>query len=543
MRYRTWENSSDLTTNAYNNVFNTTIKTKYNNVDAYATFNNHFSVPFYTTDFINSLYSKISRIFNANNSFVNFTFTSNNEKNEKDKKIESNLTWFKTKAWEAFKYAHNSIIIIDTDKDNNYRRDILNIKNVYHIESKDNIIGKIIFSYDKKTYYAFDEKELLVLQKEKNESFEQLQEVNKITNKIKRVPAVWLIDKNLNDTNEIVKESLISKSLAKVEELLIAEVNDVIVNEKIVPLTTLYKEKCTYDVATEYCQDGYLIGREKIESDEDSLETRDYLKRDSNGKPIPCPICNKILIPGQTLSIETPKDDSQKDVKKNLVDYITPDIEIFEKSDKRLINIRAELEANVCGIDKLNTNLNHNEETIKYTVESRETILNYWKSGFETLIKNVQDIYFKSKYSNYNSSTVNLGTDYYLKDLNDVIEEQGKAKENGLNEIIDYNTQYITAKYQNDPEQRKRSLIVKNLAEALRPFNSENKEDVIELFKANKINSKQFTIYSNFFNWINTFEKTKDIELIEMDYNKLLIEFEKEIQNYLIKYKSDEQTN
>jgi prefoldin subunit 5 len=197
----------------------------------------------------------------------------------------------------------------------------------------------------------------------------------------------------------------------------------------------------------------------------------------------------------------------------------------------------------VCGIDKLNTNLNHNEETIKYTVESRETILNYWKSGFETLIKNVQDIYFKSKYSNYNSSTVNLGTDYYLKDLNDVIEEQGKAKENGLNEIIDYNTQYITAKYQNDPEQRKRSLIVKNLAEALRPFNSENKEDVIELFKANKINSKQFTIYSNFFNWINTFEKTKDIELIEMDYNKLLIEFEKEIQNYLIKYKSDEQTN
>ena len=276
---------------------NTSIKRKYNSVDAYSTFSNHIDVPFPTLDFIKGLYSSVSKIFQADNPFINYVFS------DKEKKAE-NLDFYKKDCWEAYKDTPNAIVIIDTNG-NNYERYILDIRFVEYVKSEGNIIKEIIFSFDNKTYYAFDNESLLVAEKETGADYSTLTETKNEKNKVGKTPAVWLSNKFISGTNEIVRQSLISDSLTKIEELLITEINDVIINEKLVPVTLKYIDKCTYDVGHEYCLDGWIMKRVE-ESSGDTIITNDVSKIDYNNKRVPCYICNQQLVPGDTVNIEKP---------------------------------------------------------------------------------------------------------------------------------------------------------------------------------------------------------------------------------------------
>ena len=366
--------------NTYYSDFNTTIKNRYNSVDAYSTFTNHLNVPFPTLDFVKGLYSSVSKIFCADNPFINYVFS------DKEKKAD-NLDFYKNECWEAYKDTPNAIVIIDTNN-GVYERYILDIRFVKYVKSKENIIKEIIFSFDDKKYYAFDEDSLFVGETESKGDYESIKEVSNIPNTLEKTPAVWLSDKFIKGTNEIVRQSLISDSLSKIEELLITEVNDSIINEKLVPVTLKYIDKCTYDVGHEYCLDGWIMKRVE-EANGDEIIINDVSKLDSNGKRVPCHICNRQLVPGDNISVEKPVDELERDLISNWINYAVPPKEIFEKSKERLTELREQIKSNVLGISELNTNLNHNEDTIRYTTESRETILNNVKSSFENLIKSV----------------------------------------------------------------------------------------------------------------------------------------------------------
>ena len=108
------------------------------------------------------------------------------------------------------------------------------------------------------------------------------------------------------------------------------------------------------------------------------------------------------------------------------------------------------------------------------------------------------------------------------------MEEHTQAKELNLDRGVDYVSQFISAKFQNDPEQRAKSLLIVRLAESLRPYNDLKQSEIIDLFKSQTIEKKDFDLHINFYSLLNDFFELEP-EFLEMEFKTLKDKF----SNYL----------
>lgn len=523
---------SDYQSNFFDN-----INRRFDSNESYGLFENHITYPLQTTEYVKGLYSDLKKIFEASNPFIDFAFETKDNKD--DAITDLNIEWFKTKAYESFMKAHNSIIIIDTDDKNELKYFLIDISSVEAIEVNNNIIEWIIFTNDKLTYYAYDNEELLVLKREKDQTIEDLQVVgNPIENSIGITPAVFLIDKNLRDDNEIVKQSLISDSLGAVEEILIDAVKNDIISDKIVPVVKRFRQDCEFDNGVQFCVDGYLKTRTTVPGDS-TEEQRTINVLDYKGRAVNCPQCAKGIVPGSTISEPYPETSEEKDILNDALQYVTVDKDIFEVADERLRLKKLETKNNILGAEKdLNPKLNHNEVSVLQNTESRENVLKDWKNSYEKLIKSVMDKFLSLKYSSYKGSIVNLGTSFFLTTFDDVLEEKKKSEESGLN-AIDYDDLLISTKHKNDPEKRKKAQTIKILSEVLRPLNRAKREEVADLYSGGKISEKVYQTNANFFDWINRFEIELNDDITTLDIDKLIKDFKDKLVIYFNEIKND----
>jgi len=521
----------------YSTTFFDTINSRFNQAESYSLFINHMNYPLQTTEYVKGLYSDLSKIFEASNPFIDFSFT---DKDLKDKNIlDQNIDWFKTKAYESFMKSHNSIVIIDSDQNDEFKYYIIDISTVKAIEVLDNEIQWIIFSLDNKKYFAFDSDTLLVLETDEKGSIDDLVEIASVDNTLGMAPAVFLIDKNLQDDNEIIKQSLISDSLGSIEEILVDAVKNDIISDKIVPVIKRFRGDCSYDNGISFCVDGFLKTRVKDPTGE--LQDREVSARDSKGRAVNCPQCSSAIVPGATISEPYPETSEEKDILNDALQYVTIDKEIFEVADERLRLKKLETKGNILGVERdLNTKLNHNATEILANTESREAVLKNWKTSYERLIKSVMDKFLTLKHGdNYLGSIVNLGTSFFLTTFDDVLEEKKKADEAGLN-TLDYEEMLISIKHKNDPEKRKRAQTVKALSEDLRPLNRVSREEVEKQYVASKISEKVYLINTNFFDWVNKYERELGDDISLIDIKVLAKNFKQKLNEYYNEIKNDD---
>jgi len=517
------------------------VRNRLNNDDAFLNFENNITYPLQTNELIESMFNALKRIFDANDKYINFEFDNVETKQDSQKFI--NVKWFQNEGWELFTHSPNTVLIVDlpevqvSDLPEPYLYPVP-INKVLDIDVEENQIKSIIYEVDEEFIIGIDSESYIVLQKyKKGNDWDKLIEIANIEHTLNRCPANFLNNKNLYSDNEIIKASPISKSIGEILDLLVLYVNKTIIDNYIVPYIVKYGDNdCDYDNGAYYCDGGLL--KVKAEQGEDS-----WAQDGRTHKFFKCPKCNKTTGYAETIKVPTPQDKDEYDLATNALTFITPDTTIFTYSDTRIADKEKKIYNQVVGITQdLNPKQQQNEVRVKTNLENQNQVLINWKKPFESSIMRTNNDVLMFRYKDkFLGSVVDLGRRFFMQTMQEIFEEKTLAKENGLDNIIDYDQQAIDAKYSNNPEQRKRALLMLELSRVLRPLNEKTPEAVDSLYLADKISRITYILYTEFYNFLSRYEAEKGMKITEFDFNNLVKELKETFNKYISDY--EQQSN
>ena len=530
-------NKADATNQrTYLKDFLSAVRSRLNNDDAFLNFENNITYPLQTNELIESMFNALKRIFEANDKYINFEFEDLEIKQDAQKYIS--LKWFQEEGWELFAHSPNTILVVDLPEIQNTELPEpffypLSISDVLEINVVENKIDYLIYCIDEDLILAIDKSEYLLLRRnKKTDDWDKLEELAIIPHSLGRCPANFLNNKNLYADNQIVKASPISKSLGEIMDLLSLYTNKNTLDNHILPHVVKYGgDGCDYDNGYNYCDNG-LLKVKQTEGDDSwaiDAETHKFLR---------CPKCNKTLGQAETITVPTPRDKEEYDLAVNAITYVTPDTQIFEYSDKRINDKEKKIYNQVVGItQELNPKQQQNEVRVVTNLENQNQVLITWKRPFETSMERTNnDILIFRYMDKFLGSIVDLGTKFFLQTVNELYEEKQKAEESGLDNIINYDQQIIDVKYSNNPEQRKRSLLMLELSKILRPLNDKKPEDVDKLYLGDKITRDTYIRYTEFYSFINRFEIENNTQINEFELNILINNLKESFTKYISDY-------
>jgi hypothetical protein len=468
--------------NGYKYKFLRKVSDRLNNPDSYNNFINNLTFPLKINEFIESIYTKIGNIWQGQNPFYEFSFSTDSIE---DYFQYVNVDYFKEDVWDEFKTHYNSIIITDLpEKQEGERPDpyntIIRIQQVVDVFSVDNHIKHVIFECCDK---------LVVID---NESYQLYNYTDSTLGALEvdsphdlgRCPAVWLSQLDFNTKSNIVKSNAISKSLGKIEDLqIIYTLKNILSPYAFYQFIVKYKNasECNYDDGKNYCDGGYLKNKE---TDEAIYVGNEYTTQ----AVAKCPQCNKNPGVGDVLGKPMPISSDEPDLK-NVIEFVAPKVDILEYGDQYIIDQERDLFDNIVGTDQtLNPNQNHNELAYKYNTEGQQDVIFRWKGMFENVISHTLDNVLQLRYDDlYQGNSIDLGTEFILADINTLLGEKKELRELGLEDVFNINEAIINARYQNNPEKKKRALIIA----AFKPFD-ESIVTVEASFKDGLIDKKDY---------------------------------------------------
>ena len=472
------------------------VSDRLDNFDSYNRFVKNTSYPFKINGFIDDIYTRLAKIWQGQNPYYTFEF-----KPEKDDYHDlTNIHWFKNEVFEQFKSNYNSIILTDLPSDEDEEKEphniFVNIDTVIDVKSKNNEIKHLIYKLtddkiaviDEETWDIWNYKDnTLGLEAEKSEP-----------HNLDRCPAVWLSQLDFNSSSNIIKSNPLCKSIGKIEDLqIIYTLKNILSPYAFFQFIVKFKNDsaCNYDNGSHYCDGGYLRRREDNSSV--TVGTSNALAR--------CPQCNKAPGVGDVISkpIPTSSDEPQLN---NVIEFVAPGTQIMEYGDKYILNLENDLFNNIMGSDDiLNPNQNHNELAYKYNVEGEQSTIIKWKTMFENTISLVLDNTLELVYGDaYKGNVINLGTDFILAKLDNLYSEKERLDKLGLTTEFDFNKTIINAKFNENPERKRRALIINDF----KPF--DEPIDKIELSAKDGLIDKKDFIKQKYLNeFIRHFESKK----------------------------------
>ena len=122
-----------------------------------------------------------------------------------------------------------------------------------------------------------------------------------------------------------------------------------------------------------------------------------------------------------------------------------------------------------------------NERQVDANFESRSTVLNRIKKGFEAAQQFVDETVCRLRYgSSFLSARVNLGTEFYTMTPSDLRQRYTAAKNNGASEaeLDAMHRQIVETEYRHNPTELQRLLILGDLE----PYQHMTRDEVIDLY-------------------------------------------------------------
>lgn len=479
----------------YKNKFFTEVNAIYTDNEAFANFKRHLTYPLQTQGFTNEIKDDLHKIFDGVNSYINFTDKKNQSLNK-----YFDRDYFSDELYNYWWEKPNNIVV--TDKyDKETKRYFLDIECVVDCDEDKEGMIYCIWEGEKENdttlYYVYDRFEMLVVRK-KGEEYYQEGEIEKV--KFGICPAQFISNKGY-----VVKKFILDPVLGTIEELLRAKVNKSIQESYFAPFIKKYGTSgCDWSNGDTYCVGGFIA----IQNETNSIE----LVQEGKGYKH-CPACNSKVSYGATINSPAPADREQVDLIEKAISFVFPETDFLKYTNETIKSKEQELKSDIFGeYSTLNPNQQQNEKRVESNLEGKTNTLNIWKSIFENAIDILTNIFIGFETANTaNTTTVNLGTEYYIKTLHDIIEEKNKADETGI-DYIDYEQQIINTKYKNNPDERARLTLIKQLAEIIRPYNSLTKTEVLEL---QEITPADRRLNLEFFDLIKRFELERDTTLNE----------------------------
>lgn len=447
--------------------------------DVYLRFCQLVKLPLPTVEITDYIFTELSKVFDSSNPFFKWEFT--NPELEKDAQEYRSSTkekdYWKTHAMNDLKIRPNSYVVVDLPKEQTTERpepyfylvESTKIVDVQYDDVKDKVgyivihLGNDLFLTIDEEAYTYTTRERLISTTPHNRGYTPVQKF-------------WKEFKNPLTLQLSALEWYFFFSISKKYLDLYAPF----------PVYSGYEPTCANVENNERCDSGY-IGDSVCGSCKGSGKAK-----------------LKIGV-GAFIGVEAPLSKDDADLK-DPISKIGADIASVEWVTSEIVRIKEEIQIGCAGYDGEAANDQaKNEKQILSGFESKKTKLLKVKEGMERIQKWTEDTLFDFRYGEqYLGSTINYGTDYYLKTVDSLNQDYMDSKNSGKPnfELSKKRDVIYSTEYRDNPDEANRIKVLKNLE----PWQDYTLKEVKDLGYDSQY-VEDFVLKLNFNTFIDRFER------------------------------------
>jgi len=470
----------------------------------------YYRHPLPTTTLIqDDILPELSKVLEAQNQYFNYNFSSTARENDATAFLKENYsTYYRDVIFEALINNHNSIVVTDYVKTSDPYRLMINIRDVVAISpDTDKDIKEIVFKGlnqegEDRLYYYTDKFYSVwkIAPEDKQEDGKKYIRESYNTHTLKKCPADFISQKALNSKLFVVRKSLFSNFIEKMENYVNYHVmQKMFIPHGALPVITHYKQnkgRCKPSQSKfadgTYCNDGWLANSNGI------LGSRDA--------KIPCPICNKptIITAGSIVRMAVPKfgknGEKPFDLNANFVKFHYAPVPLQKWLEEFVGIKREEIRYEIVGrVTEKENSQAKNVEQVRAGNRILENTLLYFSNQLSSLRHILDSKTLTIKFGDaYRGMVGTFGTEWYLeteKQLREMLKlAADPIQKDNLKVRINF------AVYKNNADLLARNDILYKLLPYMTLTDSElmtNKE---------KINKLDFELRINFNYYIDAFE-------------------------------------
>ena len=509
--------------------------------DKFNVFLQLFKFPLQTPAVVEDCYRELERVFYSRNSSSTYQFTSSelleDWLNYRVTNLHEPEIW-KTEAWKRMQASINSILIIDLPTEQKSNRPEpyfywLEIEDVIDFKTKDNHTDFewIVFRQPENRVAVFDDASIRVYQLNEKNEIESL--VSEAAHDLGYCTARFFWSTPLNEKYKELKKSPLAKELSNLDWYLFFFISKQHLDLYApYPIYSSYEADCNFEnnETGDYCDGGFL------------RNSKGEYKILNDGTVERCPCCSEKRIAGPRSYIEVPVPNPADGISdmRSPVQITTVDRESLDYNVDECARLKEEIIVSVVGSGgTVSEKEAINETQVAANFESKTSVLNALKTNFELAQRFVENTICKLRYgSDFISSAISWGTEFYVFTVKELYEKYKQAKENGaLNSELDAITQQILeVEYRNNPLVLQRMLILKQLE----PFPHLTMNEVVTLSDKQLVDLRKVKLKLNFTQYIDRFER-ENINILEFASGRTLREKITLITNKLMDYVREEE--
>lgn len=391
--------------------------------DKFEMFRRVMGFPLYTNELVKGISEEYAKVYDSQNSSFSYEFSNENIEADFRAFLRTTDFWSKWKddSAEAMMTAINSIMVIDLPKEGEDPKPyyyFLSISSVIDISlDRDGNILYLIAMQDDDHYLIIDEASYQVYKK--GSQGDHRRELI-APHGLGYCPATFFWKESVKKRTPIVKRSPLTPALTNLNWLLYWEnARRCLESYAAFPIYSAFKEKCGYTTTIDNkaysCVNGVIDMGER--------------------GPTACPACakNKLIGPGTMFRVPMPTNKEQPSNINSLTIY-PAERQSLDYATIRSAELWDEIFYDCVGYggDDMQSQA-VNEKQVRAGFESKQNILIGLKENLESSLKFVIDTKARLMYGDaFKSSSVNLGTDFYLKSSGEAVKEYKDAKDAGV---------------------------------------------------------------------------------------------------------------
>lgn len=449
--------------------------------EKFVRFQQMLTVPFDTVDSTKAIFDELSKVFDTQDRYMKFDFTSSDIEAEFLAYLEQikDADFWKTKGFEALKNGINSILIVDLPAEQNTFRPepyyyLLSISKVCDIEfnEKSGAIEYIFFEQKGDRFCFFDDEYYRVLEKTNggyriisaarhtiyNEAGERIAGLG-------YCPASPFYNKSIKGTNQVNKRGPLTDVLGKLDWLLFWRASKRYFDlYGAWPIIVSFEETCDYKHPS-----GAICMSGKINITHETQELDGYGSYVTSADIIDCPACaaKQMIGPGSTWTVPAPRSKDEFNPMEKPIAVVEIDNTKLDYVVTEMGRQEDEIYLDCVGYDGESMNKQaQNENQVAANFESRESVLNGIKQEFERVQKFALETVARLRYGNYFVKSINdWGSEYFLKTVEHLTTQLADAKKNGMPLFYqaELRNKIIQTKTKNNPDQQQRDFILSQL--------------------------------------------------------------------------------
>lgn len=474
--------------------------------DKYELVMNLLKFPIATNSVVESVWVKLSKIFDGRNPAINYQFNNTQERDDwewyRQEILHEPEVW-SDKAWAYFKTEINCIVVVDMPEvgDPNklpepyfYFVPIEYVKS-YSVDHRTGNFEWVIFR-NRDKYIVIDGESYRTYSISDGDKIGRKQSTS--PHGLGYCPSRFLWEEPLSLSEPDVKKSPLSKVLSDLDWYLFYHLSKKHLDiYGSYPIYSGYEEECDYTNAEgDVCYRGRL------------RDLNGHYKTDEMGNIIPCPICGKkknLAGPGTYIEVPIPAEGGPD--LRNPVQLLTVDRKSLDYAVEEMERLKTHIINSCVGLD--NTIINETslaDKQVDASYESQESVLNRTKRGIESIQQWVDTTICLLRYgSAFISARVNYGNEFYTLTPEALRKRYVDAKSSGASgaELAALNQQLIETEYRHNPLQLQRMIILSDLE----PYQHLTLEEVMSLREKGLVDDTTVLLKADFPGYIRQFER------------------------------------